>query len=194
MDSPCIALVVWTSCRDRWKSRGNWKALSVSLITSQVIEPVSLSPFAEEWSCLTFKLWESTTYTHAILHLYTYVSNGGLIFDLPLSYNMLRCSTLANLSVIPSHLKAWNCSCQSTSGWIYPRELRHCASSEPNHQAMYLSRNSSFFTTGEGQRCCNLRGKKAQHNTVWGHANKKQKNTLIIYNSEWVRCNLKLQK
>lgn len=42
MNSPCIPLIARTSCRDRWKSGGNWKALSVSLITPQVMEPVSL--------------------------------------------------------------------------------------------------------------------------------------------------------
>lgn len=35
MDFPplCIRSSVWTSCKGRWKSRGNWKAASVSLIT-----------------------------------------------------------------------------------------------------------------------------------------------------------------
>lgn len=39
---PCTGSFVWTSCKGRWESTGNWKAISVNLITPKAMDPVSL--------------------------------------------------------------------------------------------------------------------------------------------------------
>lgn len=161
MDSPCTPLIVWTSCRDQWKSRGNWKALSVSLIAQQVMEPVSHASDFRCTLCRGMQLFQLDLRMH---NLHTCDTSPeclqwGTILWPTTQLQHVVCSTLA-ISVTPLHLKAVAVSQHMGGSQSSDPMPYHSQTTKP-----YICQRRDTFSWQERDKCVRI-WREQWHHTI----------------------------